>query len=270
MRAMWTGTITFGLVSIPVSIYTATDRESGPELNFVHARCASKVSVRYTCAECGGLFEQNELSKGHRHDAGMVTLSAEELAELDGAKCRTAEVLSFVDPADVPAELHGSLYYVAPEAPRRKGKNGAQPAPVTRSYQLLVETLRRSGLVALVSVSLRNREHQAVLAVSGDVLTLRVLLWSAQVREPVFDGWSAHGGRWPAEELSGAELDAAENLVYALVDKFDPAAHTDIYAARLAELIERRATELAPVAVVPDNVTPLFAELDRAMSSAGA
>lgn len=277
MRAMWTGTITFGLVSIPVSIYTATDRESGPELNFVHAECGSKVSTRYACQECGGLFAQGELAKGHVHDAGMVTLTAEELAALDGTKSRTVEVLSFVDAGEVPTELYGSLYYVAPVAPKRARQNSPLPAPTTRAYQILVEALRRSGLVAVVSVSLRNREHRAFLSVSDDMLTMRVLLWPSQVRAPVFNTWNItdfaeYDGRWPVEELSDAVIDMNMPLVEALRGKFDPAEHADPYAARLVELVETKVIALAAPEPAPpaDNVTPLFAGLALAMSKAGA
>lgn len=275
MRAMWTGTITFGLVSIPVNVYTATDRESGPELSFVHADCGAgveaqasgRVSVRYQCKSCGDLLTQGQLSKGCVHGDTLIPLSADELDALNGAKDRNAEVVEFVDACEVPTELYGSLYYVAPYPPRAKSRTSRLPAPVTRSYQLLVETLRRTGLVGIVRIQLRNREHRAILAVSGDILTMRILLWTAQVRARDFDGWDHLGGTWPAEELTGAELDGAASLVETLRGKFDPAAHVDPYAVKLEALLDAKAEALVSSGPVPDNVTPLFASLAAAVAA---
>lgn len=276
MRAMWTGTVTFGLVSIPVNVYTGTDRESGPELHYVHADCGgvpqpegARVSMRYRCSRCEEHLVQGQLNKGYAHGAELLTFTADELDGLNGGKVRTAEVLEFVDAAEVPAELYGSLYYVAPVPPKAASRTSRLPDPVTRSYQLLVETLRRSGLVAVVAIQLRNRQHRAILSESQGVLCMRVLLWTAQVRDRNFDGWDKFGGIWPAEELTSAELDQAEALVQAMRGKFDVEAHVDPYAARLEELIEAKVAEL-PSSQVPDNVTPLFAGLERAMAAAGA
>lgn len=274
MRAMWTGTIAFGLVSIPVNIYTATDRESGPELHYVHAGCGgrpvsegARVSMRYRCSHCEEHLTPGQLNKGHQYGDELITLSAEEVDGLNGAKCRTAQVESFVDPDEVPVELYGALYYVAPVPPKRASRTSALAAPVTRAYQLLAETLRRTGTVAVLTISLRNREHRAILAVSEGLLTMRVLLWTEQVRERVFDGWGAHGGTWPVEEPSGAELAAATSLVEALRGKFDPAEHADPYAAKLSALLEEKAAALvAAVEPVPDNVTPLFASLTASVA----
>lgn len=274
MRAMWTGTIAFGLVSIPVNIYTATDSQSGPELNYVHAGCGgrpvtegARVSMKYRCSHCEEYLTQGQLNKGHMHGDDLITLSADEVDGLNGAKCRIAEVESFVDAGEVPAELYGSLYYVAPVPPKKASRSSALSAPVTRSYQVLVETLGRTGVVGIVSISLRNREHKAVLSVSDGLLTMRVLLWTAQVRARVFDGWGAHGGTWPVEQPTEAELDAAGDLVEALRGKFDAATHVDPYAAKLTALLEEKAA-LVSSEPVPDNVTPLFADLALAVSSA--
>lgn len=269
MRAMWTGTITFGLVSIPVNIYTATDRESGPELHYVHAGCGgrpvtegARVSMRYRCSHCEEHLAPGELSKGHQYGDELITLSPEEVDGLNGGKCRMAQVESFVDASEIPTELFGSLYYVAPVPPKRASRSSALAAPVTRAYQMLVETLHRTGTVAVLTISLRNREHRAILSVSEGALTMRVLLWTAQVRERVFDGWGAHGGTWPVEEPTVAELDAAAALVEALRGKFDPAEHVDPYAVKLTALLEAKADAVvAAVEPVPDNVTPLFASL---------
>lgn len=275
MRAMWTGTIAFGLVSIPVNVYTATDRESGPELHYVHAGCGgrpetegARVSARYRCSHCEQHLSQGELNKGYMYGEELLTFTADELDELNGGKVRTAEVLEFVDAEEIPVELYGSLYYVAPIPPRAKSRTSRLPDPVTRSYQLLVETLRRTGRVGLVSIQLRNREHRAVLAVSGDILTLRVLLWTAQVRDRAFDGWDKFGGMWPAEELTAGELAMAASTVEAMSGKFDVDAHVDPYAVKLTELIEAKAAALFPVEPVPDNVIDLLAVINRTVSSA--
>lgn len=274
MRAMWTGTITFGLVSIPINIYTATDRESGPELHYVHAGCggtptSSRVSAQYECKGCGEHLSQGQLNKGYQHGKGpLLTFTPEEIDELNGGKSRNAEVLEFLEAGDVPTELYGSLYYVAPYPPKAKTRNHRLPDPITRSYQILVETLRRTGKVALVSIQLRNRDHRAMLSVSGDVLILRVLLWTAQVRPQAFDGWDHLGGTWPREELSASELDMAAQLVEAMTGKFDAAAHVDPYATKLNALIEAKEAELAvQVEPVPDNVVELFRDLEQAVTA---
>lgn len=267
MKATWSGTITFGLVSIPVNVYTAT-QDSGPALNFVHESDHGRVSQQWLCKDCGETVSWSELSKGHNIGTDkapeMLVLNSDELAGLE-VKSREAAVLEFVTLEEIPTQLYGSLYYLAPTPPAIKGQKRAAPGPHhTRAYVLLRETLRRTGLVALVEISLRNRPTRAMLFVDGDVIVMRTLLYPAQVREQTFPVYT--GGRIPDCELTAAELDTAAQLVRAMAGKYDPAAHVDSYAVALSELIEAKRTP-APEPV-PDNVVPLFAALNQAMVGA--
>jgi DNA end-binding protein Ku len=268
MKSTWSGTITFGLVSIPVNVYTATE-DSGPALNFVHESDHGRVSQQWLCKDCGQVIGWSELAKGHNIGTDkapeMLVLSAPELAGIE-VKSREAQVLEFVTLEEIPVQLYGSLYYLAPTPPAIKGQKRAAPGPHhTRAYVLLRETLRRTGLVALVDISLRNRPARAMLSVDGDVIVMRTLLYPAQIREHDFNGYV--GGVIPDCELTDAELDTAEALVRAMTGKYDPATHVDSYAVALGALVDgkRPAPEVAePVS----NVVPLFAVLDEAMAGA--
>lgn len=267
MKSTWTGALTFGLVSIPVNVYTATE-DSGPALNLVHEADGGRVSTRYQCKECGEMVEWSQLSKGHNigteREPEMVCLTTDELAALDSTKSRQAQVLEFVDAAEIGSELYGQLYYLAPVPPKRKSRSAALPAANTRAYSLLRETLRSSGLVGLVSITLRNREQRAMLSVVGNVIVMRMLLWSAQVRPLEFYDWT--DGAWPEEQLLDAELDMAGQLVASMVGKFDASEHTDPYATGLSALIEaKRPAVVEPAA---ENVTSIVDRLSAAMVGA--
>jgi DNA end-binding protein Ku len=273
MKSTWQGTVTFGLVSIPVNIYTATE-DSGPALNYVHEHDGGRVSQQWVCKDCGERIEYSQLAKGHEIGRDedkrpiMVCLSADELKSLDAAKSRQAQVLEFVDAGDVPTEQYGQLYYLAPQPPKRASRSSALPAPNTRGYSILRETLRSSGLVALVSITLRNREQRAMLTVSGNTIVMRMLLWSAQVRPHEFYDWE--GGTWPEEQLSHDELDMAAALVHSMAGKYDPSAHVDAYAAGLSAMIEAKRPVDLTVVPEPSNVVSLLGRLDSAVAMAGA
>lgn len=269
MKSTWSGTVTFGLVSIPVNVYTATE-DSGPALNFVHEHDGGRVSTKYMCKDCGELLDWGQMSKGHEIGRNedkspiMVCLTNDELAGLDSAKSRQAEVIEFVDAGEISTDQYGQLYYLAPQPPRRKSRSSALPAPSTKGYSILRETMRSSGVVALVSITLRNRQQRAMLTVDGNTIVMRMLLWSAQVRPHEFYDWE--GGTWPEEQLSHDELDMAAQLVECMRGKYDAAQHVDPYAVALTGLIDGKRWPVVAAEPETSNVVPLFRVLDSAMA----
>jgi DNA end-binding protein Ku len=250
IKATRTVSVTFGLVNFRCNVYTATE-DSGPTLHLTHTHddgSAHRVTTRYTCKhpECDETLGFGQCDRAVQVGDRLVPLSVDEVAALD-AKTSECEVIEFVDPAEVPVEMYGQLYYVAPEPPKTKSQEYKAPEPKhARPYALLRESLRREGLVAIVSISLRNRTARGMLYVRDDLLMLRMLLWSAQVREPVFCGYNGSGGVIPNYEVSEDELAMAGQLVRVMSGKFDPDRYVDPYAAGIAALVEAKTSAPDP------------------------
>ena len=194
MRTVWRGTISFGLVTIPVRLYVATESKNVPS-HQIHVNDGGRVQYKRVCSIDGAEVPYEEIGRGYESATGeIVMLSEVDLAMLPAKTSRSIEVVSFLPiPAVDPIYLDRS-YYVEPEP------QGA------KAYRLLRDALRKQGRVAVAKVTLRDREIVAALRVHGDVLILATMLWPDEVREPRFpfladdDEWST-----PSQELAMAE-----------------------------------------------------------------
>ncbi|MFD8079026.1 Ku protein [Streptomyces sp. NPDC059718] len=165
MRAIWTGYVSFGLVTLPVHLYSATE-ERGTGIHQVHARDGSRIRHRRVCESEDVEVPQSEIARGlERPDGRTVVLLEEDLAALPLPTKRTVEVLGFVDERDVDPVLYSKPYWVG-----AAGEQGQRP------YALLVEALARHGRVAVAKVTLRTRERLAVLRPRHGMLVLHTLL----------------------------------------------------------------------------------------------
>ena len=219
MRSMWKGAISFGLIMIPVKLYTATEPQ---DIAFrqVHREDGGRIRFRRVCSIDGTEVPYEDVAKGFELPTGeMVVLTEDDMADLPLPTTRSIEVLHFTPEDQIDPILFSRSYYVEPE------KAGA------RAYVLLRDALERSGKVAVVQVALRQRESLAALRTRDGVLVLETLLWPDEVREPDFSFLDQD------IEVRSQELKMAASLIESMTEEFDPAAHHDNYREALAELV---------------------------------
>src|SRR6266567_7458139 len=211
MRSMWKGSISFGLVTIPVKLYTATEQR---DVSFrqVHAVDGGRIHFRRICSLDGEEVPFADVAKGYElPDGEMIVLTDDDLGELPLPTARSIEVLNFSPADQVDPILWNRSYYVEPE------QAGA------RAYVLLRDALERSGKVAVTRVALRQRESLAALRTRDGVLVLETLLWPDEVRAADFDFLDQD------IEVRSQELKMAASLIESMTEGFDPDAHHDNY-----------------------------------------
>ncbi|MFF7987036.1 Ku protein [Streptomyces sp. NPDC007901] len=219
--ATWSGTIAFGMVSIPVQLYAATE-EHTVRLHEIHTADGSRVQHRRFCAAEGREIPYSEVGRGVAlPDGRMLPLTEDDLARLPLPTKRTITVVGFIDPHGVVPISYDRPYYVAPAS-----RDGGRP------YALLVEVLARTKLVAMAKVAIRSRERRAVVRPYRGLLLLQTLRWGDEIRDP---GDLAH--LVPDVPLSDRERRLAEVLVEEMIGVDDSVDH-DGYALALEQLVD--------------------------------
>lgn len=261
MRAIWTGVVSFGLVSVPVRLYAAT---ASHDIRFhqIHEPDGGRIRYRRFCELCGAEVPYDDIVKGHQTvDGDLVTLGDEDMASLPTATAREISVVEFVPAEQVDPLLLDRSYYLEPD-----------PKAV-KPYALLREALREADRMAVAKVALRQRETLALLRVRGETIVLQTMLWPDEVREPDFavlrDG----------VELRPQELQMAATLVGTLGADFEPARFDDEYTRAVEELIDYKrrhgGAHPAPAAsssggeAVTDLLTALQRSVEEASSRSG-
>ena len=202
MRAIWKGAVSFGLVSVPVKLYSATESK---DISFrqVHAKDGGRIKYQRVCSLDGEEVEYADIAKGYETEDGeMVILTDEDMANLPSESSREISVEKFVPSEQIDPMLFEKCYYLEPE------KTGAKP------YALLREALEAADRMALVTVSLRNRMSLAVLRVRDDVIVMQTMMWPDEIRKPDF-------GSVDTSEAKPAEVKMATMLVDTLAGDFD-------------------------------------------------
>ena len=258
-QSIWKGAISFGLVSIPVRLYSATD-EKDISFRQVHREDGGRIRYQKVCSIDGETVEWSAIAKGYETDDGkLVVLDDDDFARLPLTSSREIEVLEFVPSDQVDPILLGRTYYLEPD------KSAVKP------YALLRGALEQADRMAVVSVALRQRESMAVLRVRGDVICLQTLLWPDEVREADFPVLGTEVSVRPQE------LAMASSLIESLAADFDPSQYHDRYGAALSELIEEKiatgSTRDQPAAPTPEGesggeVVDLLAALQRSVEKA--
>ncbi len=219
MRAMWKGAVAFGLVNVPVKLYSATGQHD-ISLHLVHREDAGRIRYRKTCSVCGEEVPQDEIARAHTTDDGeLVMLSDEDLDSLPVTTDREIEVHEFVPADQVDPIMFDRTYYLEPEAKALK------------PYALLRGALEQTDRMAVVMVTLRRRETMAVLRVRDDVIVMQTMLWPDEVREAAFDVLERD------VEVRPQELQMAASLVESMAADFDPSQFEDRWTEALKELI---------------------------------
>lgn len=222
MRAIWTGAIGFGLVNIPVKLYSATqDSELG--LAMLDKKDHAPIKYKRVNEHTGKEVKWDQIVKGYNLDGNYVVLDDKDFQSVMAEKSKLIEITDFVEQQEINSLYYETPYYLEPE------KSGARP------YALLREALKKTGKVGLGTFVLRNKEHLVLIKAESDLLILNRIRFSDEIRDPDELHLPA------ASQVKPAELKMATALVEQLAGKFDSDKYHDEYSSRLMKLIESKA-----------------------------
>ncbi len=254
MRAIWKGTVSFGLVSIGVRVFSATEEK---DVSFHQVRRSDGSRIRYKrVAEADGEeVTYGEIAKGYQlPDGETVVLTDGDFADLPLPTAKVVDVLRFVPADELDPIYTAKSYYLEPE------KSAEKP------YVLLRDALEKSEMVGVVKVAIRNREQLAALRVREGVIVLSTMVWPDEVRTPSF------GFLDDKIDIKPAERSMADMLVQSMAGDFDPAEYTDDYRAALQQVIDAKVEgrEVIASSEQPNagNVVDLMAALRASVEAA--
>ncbi|MFE6857820.1 Ku protein [Nocardia sp. NPDC057668] len=260
MRSIWKGSIAFGLVNVPVKVYTATE-DHDIKFHQVHAADGGRIRYERLCTVDGQPVQYADIDKAYESpDGDRVILTDEDFAKLPAAEKHEIPVLQFVPTEQIDPILFDKSYYLEPDSTTPK------------AYVLLAKTLERTDRIALVHFTLRQKTRLGALRVRDGVLTLQTLLWPDEVRSVAFEKLDGVPAPKPQE------LKMAETLVDTLSDDFDPTLYVDEYQIELKKLLDEAiasgSTKVtrAPESAAPEmdaEVVDLVAALQRSLEASG-
>ena len=221
MRAIWTGAITFGLVNVPVRVYSATE-DHDIALHQVHDADGGRIRYQRKCEVCGKVVDYAHIDKAYDDGDRTVILTDDDLTSLPEEKSREIDVVEFVPSDQLDPIMFGRSYFLEPASKSVK------------SYALLRRTLEDTSRTAIVHFALRQKSRLAALRVRGDVLLLQTLLWDDEVREASFPALDEK------VRISDKELKMSHSLVTTFENDFDPSKFSDDYQDQLRQLIEAK------------------------------
>ncbi len=234
-RAMWTGTISFGMVTVPVRLYSAVDRKT-VRFHQLSSKSGARVVQRRVDPSSNEEIPYEEIVKGYELAPDRyVVIEPAELDALEPKKTKTIEIEDFVDLAQIDPIFYDHPYYLAP------GPGGVKP------YRLLLEAMRETGKVAIARVVIRSKEQLVAVRPLGDALAMATMLFADEVLEPDRLDEVAQASE---VKTTKRELDVAKQLVESLATDFEPQKYRDSYRQEVLDLIERKAEGKA-IAVQP-------------------
>jgi DNA end-binding protein Ku len=253
MRALWSGAISFGLIHIPVKLYTAV-REKGPDLDMLRRQDLCPVRYARVCRDTGEEIPYEDIVKGYQYRKGdYIVLEDEDFKRANVRKTQTIDMVEFIDAGEIDLKLLEKPYYLEPAKEARK------------AYALLREALKRTGKVGVGKFVLRNREHLVVLKPEGDLIVLEQMRFLDEIKKPELD--------LPAkEEASERELEIAVKLIDQLTEPFRPEEFHDTYREELERVIAQNAEGKSPepgeAEPLPTEVPDLMAKLRESLEHA--
>lgn len=255
MRAIWKGAVSFGLVSVPVKLYAATESH---DISFrqVHAKDGGRIKYQRVCSIDGEEVAYADIAKGYETDDGqMVVLDDDDLAELPASSSREISVEKFVPADQIDPLMLEKSYYLEPDTAGAK------------AYALLRDALLETERIAVVTVSLRTRMTPAVLRVRDDVLVMQTLMWPDEIRTPDFKNLK------DLEEPKPQEVKMARLLLETLAGDYDPSEFEDDYAAAVEALVRAKleggeVTHTAEPEPSSGQVVDLLAALQKSVAAA--
>ncbi len=221
MRAIWNGAITFGLVNVPVKVYSATE-DHDISLHQVHDEDGGRIRYQRRCEVCGKVVAYEHIDKAYDDGERTVVLTTEELKSLPQERSREIDVVEFVPSDQLDPIMFDRSYFLEP----------ASESP--KAYTLLRRTLEATDRTAIVHFALRQKTRLGALRVRGDVIMLQALLWDDEVREASFPSLDTK------VRISQKELEMSESLVESFASDFEPEKFSDEYQDELRQLIEAK------------------------------
>jgi DNA end-binding protein Ku len=247
-RSIWKGAITFGLITIPVGLYTAIE-EKDFRFNQLHAKDNGRIKYKRVCSVCGEEVPYDEIVKGYEFEKGnYVVFTEEEMDAIPADSIKAIDVVSFVPLEEIDPVYFQKPYYVAPE-----------PSGV-KAYKLLEKAMNESGRIGIAKITLREKERLAILRVRDGIFILETMNWPDEIREPDFAELNKD------VEIRPQELAMAKSLIENLSDTFQPDEFHDTYRERLEAAVEAK-IEGQQVAVEPTKEPTQILDLMEALKA---
>jgi DNA end-binding protein Ku len=253
---MWSGAISFGLVNVPVKLYSAVSRKT-VRFNQLNAETGNRIQQKRVDPETGEEVSFEQIVKGYELTKDRyVVITPDELDALDPEKTRTVDIEDFVDLDEIDPVYYDHPYYLVPD----KG--------ATKAYGLLLGAMKQANKVAIARVVLRSKEQLVAIRPAGDVLMMETMLFHDEV-VPSHDIEDLPDGK--ELKATDRELKMAQQLIDSLSSEFDPSSYHDQYREKVLELIEKKASgaEIAvqPEAPEPAKVPDLMAALEASLAA---
>jgi len=221
MRSIWKGSIAFGLVNVPVKLYSATE-DHDVDLHQVHDKDGGRIRYQRRCEICGRVVDFEHIDKAYSEGDRTVVLTEDDLSSLPEERSREIEVVEFVPSSQVDPIMFDRSYFLEPDSKSAK------------AYVLLRRTLEATDRTAIVHFALRQKTRLGALRVHGNVLMLQSLLWDDEVREANFASLDER------VKISAKELEMSSSLVDSFASDFSPEKFSDDYQDQLRELIDAK------------------------------
>ncbi|PVZ60283.1 non-homologous end joining protein Ku [Arthrobacter sp. H-02-3] len=221
MRAIWKGAIAFGLVNVPVKVYSATE-DHDISLHQVHNADGGRIRYQRRCEVCSKIIDYEDIDKAYEDDGRTVILTREELKSIPAENSHEIDVVQFVPADQLDPIMFEKSYYLEPDSKSPK------------AYVLLRRALEDTDRVAIVQFALREKTRLGALRIRGDILMLQSLLWADEVREASFPALET------SIRISAQEREMSAALVDSMAADFDPEQFTDDYQLQLRQLIDAK------------------------------
>jgi DNA end-binding protein Ku len=253
MRAIWSGAISFGMVNIPVKLYSAVE-ESSLNLHMLAKEDLSPIKFKRVAASDGREVDYKDIVKGYEIEKDRyVLLEESDFERASAEKSRAIEIHSFVEEQEVDSVYFDKPYYLEPEK------------SASKAYALLREALKETGKVGVAAYVMRNKEHIAILKVSGDVIVLNQIRYQSEVRD------TSELNLPSSKDTDEKEVELAIKLINQLSDPFNPEDYEDTYKEELLKVIEAKAKgkviEISGEAPSPTKVKDLMAALKESLAT---
>jgi DNA end-binding protein Ku len=231
--SVWKGYLTFGLISIPIRLFSAA-RSERISLNQLHKVCNSRIRMPLFCPTCQRQVERSEIVKGYEYEKDQYVLfSEEELDKIEPESARSMEILEFVRLEEIDPLYYESSYYVTPEDEGKK------------AYTLLMDAMEQTGYAAIAKITMHQREHIVVIRPRANGMTMHTMFYTNEIRQV-----AEYGQRTPAAEPKEAEKKLATQLIESLAASFEPEKYKDRYQESMQAMItaKQKGLEVTPVA----------------------
>ena len=260
--SVWKGYLTFGLISIPIRLFSAA-RTERISLNQLHNVCKTRIRMPLYCPQCERQVPRNEVIKGYEYEKDQYVLfNEEELDKIEPQSARSMEILEFVKVDEIDPLYYDASYYVTPEDEGKK------------AYQLLLAAMEESGYAAIAKLTMHQREHIVVVRPRANGMTLHTMYYTNEIREV-----AEYGQSDKSAEPKPQEKKLAEQLIESLAAKFEPEKYKDQYQESMRAMIDAKQQgqevaeaphpKLAPVIDLMEALKKSIAEKQPAAANSG-